>query len=55
MKYNWQKVCERLGESTEPQYIQEKMVLNSIEKNVYHRKSVSPVVIEEVCQTSQLN
>lgn len=49
MKVNWNCVCEQLnGVSGSPSYADEKNTVTKIIKNVYHRKSVSAVVIEEV-------
>ena len=49
MKVNWDRVCEQLtGVSGSPSYADEKNTVAKIIKNVYHRKSVSAVVIEEV-------
>ena len=49
MNVNWNRVCEQLsGVSGSPSYADEKNTLTKIIKNVYHRKSVSAVVIEEV-------
>ena len=50
MRMNWERVCEQLGGiSGSPSYIDEKNILAKIVKNVYHRKTASAVVIEEVC------
>ena len=49
MKVNWNRVCEQLsGASGSPSYTDEKNTLAKVIKNVYHKKSVSAVVIEEV-------
>ncbi len=49
MKTNWKRVCEQLkSEDESSPYADEKKVLLRIEKNVYHRKTASPVVIAEV-------
>ena len=50
VKANWERVCEQLnGISGSSSYIDEKNVLAKIVRNVYHKKPVSAVVIEEVC------
>ena len=48
MKANWKCVCEQLKSNSES-IAEEKKVLLKIEKNVYHRKNASPVVMTEVC------
>ncbi len=50
MKTNWKRVHEQLKDDS-PQsspYAEEKKVLRYIEKNVYHRKTETPVTIAEV-------
>ena len=50
MKTNWRQICEQLKSTSESDpTAEEKNVLLKVEKNVYHRKTASPVVIEEVC------
>lgn len=50
MKVNWKCVCEQLKSNSESTLsAEETKVLLKIEKNVYHRKSASPVVMTEVC------
>lgn len=49
MKTNWKRVCEKLGDSDSIIYEEEKKVIQKVERNVYHRKGISPIVIEEVC------
>lgn len=52
MNTNWKRVCDKLqsdrDESSSWIYAEEKKVLQIIEKNVYHRKTASPVIIAEV-------
>ncbi len=49
MKTNWKRVCEQLKDDSElSSFAEEKKVLLTIEKNVYHRKTASPVIIAEV-------
>ena len=49
MKLNWKQVCEQLLSVPDTAtYAEEKAALLKIEKNVYHRKTASPVVIKEV-------
>ena len=48
MKANWKRVCESLkSDSSMSSYTEEKEVIQKIE-NVYHRKSASPININEV-------
>ena len=50
MKANWKQICEKLKTASESDPAgEEKNVLLKIEKNVYHRKTASPIVIVEVC------
>lgn len=50
MKFNWNRVCQQLKSDVEcTESVEEREVLLKIEKNVYHRKTASPVVITEVC------
>ena len=51
MIFNWKNVCDQLVSNPNPtcsSYMEEKAALMKIEKNVYHRKTASPVVITEV-------
>ena len=52
MSTNWKRVCDKLqsdrDESSSWIYTEEKKVLQLIEKNVYHRKTASPIIISEV-------
>ena len=49
MKFNWKRVCQQLKSHVEcTESVEEREVLLKIEKNVYHRKTASPVVITEV-------
>ena len=50
MKFNWKRICQQLKSDKEcTESVEERKVLLKIEKNVYHRKTASPVVITEVC------
>ena len=50
MKTNWKQICEQLkSDSESAPAAEEKKVLLKVEKNVYHRKTTSPIVIAEVC------
>ena len=48
MRTNWKRVCEKLKSESASPYREEKEVLLRIEKNIYHRKTSSPIVIAEV-------
>ena len=51
IRSNWSTVCGKLkteSPSDESVFEEEKKVLSTIERNVYHRKAHSPIVIEEV-------
>ena len=49
MKKNWNQVCDQLKSNVESTpYLEEKYVLLKIERNVYHRKTASPIVIIQV-------
>ena len=50
MKTNWKQICEQLeSDSESAPAAEEKKVLLKVGKNVYHRKTVSPIVIAAVC------
>ena len=54
MTRNWKRVYDQFkleNYSDVPSFKEEKAVLLSIEKNVYHRKTASAVTIEEVSLT----
>lgn len=48
MRCNWKRECEQLAEPETQSHTGFKEELNAIEKNVYHKKTLSLVIIEEV-------
>ena len=49
IKANWKRVCVQLkSEDESSPYAEENKVLLRIEKNVYHRKTASPIAFAEV-------
>ena len=56
MCQNWQRVCDQMQEEEVEmsRFEREKKVLMKIERNVYHRKTASPVIITKVSFASEV-